>query len=136
MKEIFMDTNPFIRYLTNDVPERAERVENLLKKAKKGEIKLITNELIIVEIVWVLESIYDMDKNQIYNLLQAMFNTRNLEISNKVILQEASEIYKEKNIDFVDAYTVSYMKAKGFKTLCSFDKKHMRRIDWIELVEP
>ncbi len=136
MTKIFMDTNPFIRYFTNDIPERAEKVERLLKRAQRGEIKLITNEVIMAEIVWVLESVYEIKKDQIYELLQGMFNTRYLEIPNKVILKEASEVYKDKNIDFIDAYTVSYMRAKGFKKLCSFNKKHMKRIDWIELEEP
>ena len=136
MTEIFMDTNPFIRYFTNDIPERAVKVEIILKRAQRGEIKLVTNEVIVTEIVWVLESVYEMKRNQIYELLQGIFNTRNLEIPNKATLKEASEVYKDKNVDFIDAYTVSYMRAKGFKKLYSFDKKHMKRIDWIELEEP
>ena len=136
MIKIFMDTNPFIRYFTNDIPELAERVENLLKRAKQGQVRLIVNELIIAEIIWVLESVYEMKKGQIFKLLEAMFNTHNLEIPNRTVIKEAAEIYKERNIDFIDAYTVSYMKAKGITKLCSFDKKHMKRIDWIEIEEP
>lgn len=128
-----MDTNPFIRYFTNDVPDLAEKVEKLFKKAQRGEVKLNTNEVVIAEIVWVLESVYELRKAQISEILLAMFNTRNLEIPNKAALKEAAEVYENKNIDFIDAYTVSYMKTKGFKKLYSFDKKHMRSIDWIEL---
>ncbi len=136
MIEIFIDTNPFIRYFTNDIPELAERVENLLKRAKQGQVKLMVNELIVAEIVWVLESVYEMKKGQISKLLEAIFNTHNLEIPNKTVLKEAAEIYKEKNIDFIDAYTVSYMKVREVTKLCSFDKKHMKRIGWIEIEEP
>ena len=131
-----MDTNTFIRYFTNDIPEHAEKIERLLHRAQIGEIKLVTHEVIVAEIVWVLESVYEMDKEQVYELVQAMLNTRNLEIPNKAVLRETIKVYKDKNIDFTDAYTVSYMRAKGFKKLCSFDKKHMKRIDWIELEEP
>jgi len=136
MIEIFIDTNPFIRYFTNDLPERAERVERLFKRAQKREIKLVTNELIVAEIVWVLESVYEIEREIICNLLEAIFNTTNLEIQNKAILKRASEIYKDKNIDFVDAYTASYMEGNGIKKLYSFDKKHMKRISWIDLEEP
>ena len=135
MTEIFIDTNPFIRYLTNDIPESAEKVERVLKRAQKREIKLVTNELIIAEIVWVLESVYDLKKGLIFSLLQAIFNTSNLEIPNKPMLKMASEIYKDKNIDFIDAYTVSDMETNGIKKLFSFDMKHMKRISWIELLE-
>ncbi len=133
MTEIFMDTNTFIRYFTNDIPKYAEKTERLLQRAQKGEVKLATHGLILAEIVWVLESVYGMKKEQIYELVQAMFNTRNLEIPDKAVLKETIEVYKDKDIDFTDAYTVSYMRSKGFKKLCSFDKKHMKRIDWIEL---
>ena len=132
---IFVDTNPFIRYFTNDVPELAEKVETLTQKAKRGEIKLVTHELIVAEIVWVLESVYEMGKDEIHDLLQAIFNTHNLEIPNKSILKDAAGIYQSKNIDFIDAYTVSYMKVKGFKKLASFDKKHMKRVEWIGIEE-
>jgi len=36
----FIDTNLFLRYLTNDIPEEADRVENLLERAEAGEITL------------------------------------------------------------------------------------------------
>jgi len=36
----FIDTNLFLRYLTNDIPEEADRVENLLERAEAGELTL------------------------------------------------------------------------------------------------
>lgn len=135
MIQIFVDTNLFIRYFTNDIPSQAERVEKLFLKAERGEAKLSTNELIIAEIVWVLEAVYNVEKAVICDIVQAMLNMRNLEIPNKSYINEAAEIYKDKNIDFIDAYTVCYMKGKSIKKLASFDKKHMKRIGWIELEE-
>jgi predicted nucleic acid-binding protein len=40
MKTFFVDTNLFIRYLTNDDPAKADRVEALLDDARDGEIHL------------------------------------------------------------------------------------------------
>ena len=54
---VFVDTNLFLRYITNDVPEQADAVERLLQRAGAGEITLITNSLVICEIVWTLESL-------------------------------------------------------------------------------
>ena len=36
----FIDPNIFLRYLTNDVPEQADAVEQLLHRAVAGEITL------------------------------------------------------------------------------------------------
>ena len=37
MNRCFVDTNLFIRYLTNDDPAKADRVEKLLDGAARGE---------------------------------------------------------------------------------------------------
>jgi predicted nucleic acid-binding protein len=34
----FVDTNLLLHYLTNDIPERADAVERLLRQAIQGEI--------------------------------------------------------------------------------------------------
>ncbi len=60
MKTASVDTNVFIRYLTDDDREKADRVEALLSRAAKGEIRLVTTELVIAEVVWVLESSYGL----------------------------------------------------------------------------
>jgi uncharacterized protein len=36
VKKAFLDTNIFIRYLTNDDPQKADRVEALLNEAAGG----------------------------------------------------------------------------------------------------
>jgi uncharacterized protein len=38
IERAFIDTNLFLRYLTNDIPEQADRVEELLQRAALGEI--------------------------------------------------------------------------------------------------
>ena len=82
MKKTFLDTNIFLRYLTNDDPEKADRVEQLLRKAASGKIVLVTTELVIAEIVWVLESYYEVDKVLIAEQVRAILATEGLEIVN------------------------------------------------------
>lgn len=59
-ERIFVDTNIFLRYLTNDVPEKADAVEELLRRAGAGQVRLVTNSLVIAEIVWTLTSFYQL----------------------------------------------------------------------------
>ncbi len=49
---LFVDTNLFIRYLTNDDPAKADRVDNLLNQAAVSKIKLVTAEIVLIEVVW------------------------------------------------------------------------------------
>lgn len=41
----FVDTNVFLRYLTNDVPAQADAVEFLLQRAAKGKVSLVGTEV-------------------------------------------------------------------------------------------
>ena len=61
----FADTNLFLRYLTNDIPAQADAVEVLLQRAEQGEVLLITNALVMAEIVWTLESFYKLPKAEV-----------------------------------------------------------------------
>ena len=60
-----MDTNIFLRYLTDDVPHQADAVEQLLHQASQGEILLTTNSWVIAEIIWTLDSYYGLSKDDI-----------------------------------------------------------------------
>ena len=82
----FADTNLFLRYLTNDVPEQAGAVEALLRQAAQGEFALVTNSLVIAEIVWTLESYYGLSRPEIQQRVLAILNTPGLEIADREIL--------------------------------------------------
>ncbi|NJM77278.1 MAG: type II toxin-antitoxin system VapC family toxin [Acaryochloridaceae cyanobacterium RU_4_10] len=78
IERAFIDTNLFLRYLTNDIPKKADRVEELLQRAALGEILLVTTSLVIAEIVWTLTSFYGLSRDQIRDRVLAILNTPRL----------------------------------------------------------
>ena len=76
----FADTNLFLRFLTNDIPDQADQVEALLHHAAKGEVKLVTTAMVISEIVWTLESFYQTPKAEIQDKVLAILNTPGLDV--------------------------------------------------------
>ncbi len=136
MTTCFIDTNLFIRYLTNDDPQKADRVDRLLEQAVTGEIELITAEIVLAEVVWVLESYYKLEKAQIAEMLKAILSTPGLKVLNGRIVEKALQYYSLQNIDFVDAYIVALMQKHKITGIYSFDKKHLDRITHITRLEP
>ena len=136
MKTYFVDTNLFIRYLANDDIEKANRVEELLDKAALGKVRLITCEVVLAEVVWVLESYYDLNKVQIAEHLEAILATPGLNVLNGKVVEKAIEYYQNENIDFIDAYIVSLMNRLNISSIYSFDKKHLKRVKSIKRLEP
>ena len=134
MKErIYVDTNVFIRYLTNDAPEQAEQSKNLFKQAEEGRYELFICDLVAAEIIYVLESVYEISKKDASEKLLAIIKLINVTLENKSIILEALELYEGKNLDFTDAYQICHARKSGHKKLFSFDKD-FKKIDFIELV--
>ena len=136
MKKSFVDTNLFIRYLTNDDPVKADRVEKLLDQAAGGSVKLVTTELVIAEIVWVLESFYEMTNVAIAPLVRGILATHGLEVINGALVGRALELYEGQGIDFIDGYIAAVMEKHGIDELYSFDRKHISRIRNVTRKEP
>jgi len=136
MKKSFVDTNLFIRYLTNDDPVKADRVEKLLDQAAGGSVKLVTTELVIAEIVWVLESFYEMTNVAIAPLVRGILATPGLDVINGALVGRALEHYEGQGIEFIDGYIAAVMEKHGIDELYSFDRKHISRIRNVTRKEP
>ncbi|HCC53622.1 MAG TPA: hypothetical protein DEQ20_01650, partial [Desulfobulbaceae bacterium] len=87
MSASFLDANIFIRYLTNDDPAKADRVEKLLDQAAGGGKQLLTTEMVIAEVVWVLESFYKLDNRAIGPMVKAILATPGLEVINGALVE-------------------------------------------------
>ena len=61
----FVDTNLFLRYLLNDIPQQADAVEEILREAAEGKVEPWTNPMVIAEIVWTLQSYYELPRDEI-----------------------------------------------------------------------
>ena len=79
---IRIDTNYIIRYFTNDNIEMANKVEELLLNEKV----FIANE-IIAEVIYVLEGVYNIPKNDVANLLLELISFNNIKVTNKTIIK-------------------------------------------------
>lgn len=136
VERCFADTNLFLRYLTNDIPEQAEAVETLLLCASKGESALVTNSLVIAEIIWTLESYYALSRPEIQQRVLAILNTPGIEIVEREILFGAILWYVEKNVDFIDAFNAAWMSNQGIASVYTFDQKHFGRFEGISVHVP
>lgn len=131
----FVDTNVFLRFLVNDDSAKADACEALFRKAIAGDEALVTSDMVIAEIIWVLESYYELKKPDIQKSVEKILNTQNLHCPNSEIIISALSIYVEKNIDFINAYNAFILKRDEIDEIYSYDK-HFDRLDWLKRIEP
>jgi predicted nucleic-acid-binding protein len=128
MDKHFVDTNIFLRYLTDDVPDQAQQVDQLLRRAKQGEIELHTSVLIIAEIVWTLETYYRLAPIEVQDRIMAILNTPGLRVEHGELVAKAMILYADANIDFVDVFNGMWMQEHGLASAITFNTKHFRRV--------
>jgi len=134
--EGFIDTNILLRYLQNDLPEQADAVEALLKRAAAGNASLATNVMVIAELVWTCESFYKLSKQEIRDKVLMILNTPGLQVENHDLLVQATLLYADQNIDFIDAYNGCWAKNQKIPIVFTFDQRHYRRIPGITVKIP
>ena len=135
-KDIVIDTNLLVRYLTDDEPQKAKAVDTLLNSAAKGELKILIPSIVIAELVWVLESFYKMMAEDITGLVEAILNTPGVDTQDKSVIKAALTLYRSKKIDLIDAWIIEFARTKGAKRIYTFDKKHFRDAEEVEIVSP
>lgn len=135
-ERVFADTNLFLRYLTNDVPQQADAVEHLLRRAAAGDVILVTNSLVIAEIVWTLGSFYHLKHDDIRQKVLAILNTPGMEVVDGELVLQAITWWAQKNVDFIDAYNAAWLLAQGLAVISTFDHKHFSRLEGVKVWTP
>jgi len=103
----------FLRYLTGEPPDQAAKAERVLRRAMAGKIELIVPEMVIVEIVWTLEtSVFNLSKQEASEKAIAILNIPGVQVPNGRILEEAAVLHAQLNIDFTDAYLTCFCARK------------------------
>lgn len=135
----FVDTNIFIRHLTNDNPVQSPACRALFERADRGEVELTTSEAVISEIVFVLASprLYGVSRDQIRNLLYPILTLPGFKLQRRGIYLRALDIYAAVNLDFEDVFTIAHMEHQQITSLISYDQDFDRVQDVsITRIEP
>ena len=127
----FLDTNVLIRHLTGDPPDLARRATQFLTDAEE----LLVPDLIVAEVVYVLESFYEVERPQVAELVRAIIAFPAITVLDQDLLLRALEIYELDRIDFAEAYLVASAERSGVNNVVSFDRS-IDRVRTIRRIEP
>jgi predicted nucleic acid-binding protein len=120
-----------IRHLTGDPPGQAAKAARLLARADQ----LLLPDLIAAEVVYVLESFYEVPPTRVAELVRAIIAFPAIEVADEPALLRALEVYEVHRLDFADAYLVAEAEISGVNAVASFDKG-IERVPTVRRVEP
>ena len=116
-----IDTNVLVRYLVNDDPiqsKKAARLFRSLSVTNKGFISLV----VVVETIWVLESVYEQKRPMIMDAILKLIKSPRLVVQCAREIEEALTVEGYEG-DPADAIIAELGKSFGCGKTVTFDKK-------------
>jgi predicted nucleic-acid-binding protein len=117
-----VDTNFMVRFLVGDDPKQAKTVYNILKEVEAQKNTLHVPILVVIELIWVLDSAYDISREDIVNsldqtLLMPIFSFESLNSIQQTIQDSINTKY-----DLSDLLIAHTAKEAGCTSVLTFDK--------------
>lgn len=116
-----LDTNVLIRYLVKDDRRQAEKASATIKRIIASDGSCFINHIVMCELVWVLESAYGYQKNEIADVIEKILMTRQFEIESKDIVRQALHDYRNGGGDIADYLIGRINHAEGCDITLTFD---------------
>lgn len=115
-----IDTNVLVRILIDD--PGAEKQMQLARQVALKAKKIFISQIVQVEIVWVMESSYNIPKGQIILMLEHLISNSMFELQHESEFEFALSLYASTNIDFSDGVILAHSLSEQC-ILLTFDKK-------------
>ena len=120
---VILDTNALVRFFTKDLPDKAQKVRDLLETEKD----MLIPDVVFPEIEYVLRTQYSQSREDILNSFQFISSQFFIHITPQT--RYAITLFAKTKLDMADCIVAAY-SLKG--TLASFDKELLK----VEEIKP
>ncbi len=122
-----IDTSVLLRFLTSNSLEKKEKFKRLIKDADKEKSILFIPLMVVIELVYVLEKIYKLPKEDVREKVESLEALSVVEVESEDVVLEALRIYIEEGLKFGDAMILAKSRTSGIKPVYTFDKKDFKK---------
>jgi len=116
-----LDTNVLVRWIVDDDPRQATRVQKLFEEVRETRSPLFVPSTVMLELEWVLRSRYKLDKSTILSAFNALLETQELEFQDEPALERALSSYRQSSADFADCMHAGQCGSAGRTPMITFD---------------
>lgn len=119
---IGLDTNVLIRYIMQDDVAQSKKASLLIESLRGDRLGYFSN-ITMAEVVWVLESCYELNKQDVIRVIEGLLKAREIKKENSELLWRALQLFKETNVDYSDCLISVISSNDGCTETFTFDKK-------------
>jgi len=99
---IGLDTNVLVRYIAQDNPRQMAKALRLIEEQCSESHPGFVATVVLVELVWVLESCYESTKAEIVAVLQRILRIRQFVVQDVETVWKAVRLFEMSRADFAD----------------------------------
>ncbi len=131
---IGVDSNVLVRFFVNDDPRQSTLAKRFMDERTVDDPAFIS-VVVLVELVWALEQIYDYERTQIHLALSVLLGSGNIAIEREDVTKEAIGHAGAANADIADCIIAALARVADARATVTFDREAARRIPGMELLE-
>jgi predicted nucleic-acid-binding protein len=121
-----IDTNILVRFLVNDDPAQAQQVRQLFSAAEQQRETYFVPLLVVLESIWVLESAYQVGRNELIEVFSDLLLLPVLEFEQREAVQAMLQTARNDPLDLPDLLIAKSALRSGCECIFTFDKKAAR----------
>jgi predicted nucleic-acid-binding protein len=118
-----LDTNVLVRFLLNDDPAQAEIIYRKLKQAETDGEVFFVPLLVVLELIWVLDSVYKIPRQEMVDSLESLLRMPVLRYESQSVIQGLISSARDTRIDLSDLLIAQSAKHSGCETVLTFDQR-------------
>ncbi len=118
-----LDTNVLVRFLVRDDERQAETIYRIFKQAESDKEVLFVPLLVVLETVWVLDSVYVIPRQEIIDSINELLLMPILEFEKQPAIQSFISSAREPKMDLSDLLIAHSAKFSGCECVLTFDKR-------------
>ena len=128
-----IDTNVLVRFLVNDDPAQAQQARQLFSAAEQQRVIYFVPLLVVLESIWVLESAYQVGRNELIEAFSDLLLLPVLEFEQREAVQAMLQAARTGSLDLPDLLIAKSALRNGCECVVTFDRKAARN-DAFELL--
>lgn len=133
MKNIFVDTNVWLRFFLADQKEQYQQAVELLEACQTGNLRPYTSSIVFLEVHYVLKGFYKLTYQETLVYLQRIRSTRDITVIDTTDIDVALGYFKIYRVKFSDCLIASQLREDII--LVTFDKE-LKKIKEINTKTP
>lgn len=129
MQRVVVDANVFLSFIVHRNDKQRDAAKALLGKAEDGDLIAILPQFVVFEVVYVLQSAYDLRDEQLATMTRDLVALPGVQLIDECPWRRVFEVWPRPLPSLADAAIVAVATTNRYDSVATFDQKLAKRLN-------